>query len=97
MSDQKELIELLEKEGYQQIREIPGRGLCGIREFIFTIGICEGLTEHSYEGRWCYPKEIILEAAIAYGTWDGTSDPAGDWIKYKGKTEYSNPKLNKQI
>jgi len=93
MKDQAELIEWLTEQGYQQVREIPGRGLCGLKEFIFTIGICEGLNEHSFEGRWCYPKDIILEAALAYGTWDGVSDPPGDWIKYKGRTEYSNPKL----
>jgi len=91
--NQEELIEFLKGEGYYDIREIPGRGLCGLMRFIFTIGLVEGLTEHSYEGRWCYPYDLAAEAILAFSTWDGEGDPPGDWIKYKGRTEYSNPKL----
>jgi len=92
-----ELIKYLETEGYKNIRDIPGRGLCGLREFIFTIGLCEGLTEHDYKGRWCYPKDLADEAIIAFLTWDGIGDPIGDWVKYKGMhEEYSNPKLQNE-
>jgi hypothetical protein len=92
--EQKELISYLESEGYHQIKEIKGRGLCGLREFVFTIGVVEGLTEDSYEGRWCYPKENGAEAYLAMSIWDGESDPPGNWVKYKGRRgEYTHPKI----
>lgn len=80
-----EKIEELKAHGYYNIREIPGRGICGLMEFLFTIGLCEGLTDIGYSGRYCYPKELILESVIAIETWDGQGDPKGDWIKYKGE------------
>ena len=89
-----ELIQKLESDGYKEIREIPGRGLCGLRQFMFTVGLCYGLQEYSFEGRWCYPHEYALEALVALKVWDGKEDPAGNWVKYKGlDAEYSNPKL----
>jgi len=80
-----ELIEWLKQEGYYNIKEIPEQGLCGLREFIFTIGLCTNLTHWDYGGRYCYPKDVILESVVAIETWDGKKDPAGSWIKYKGK------------
>lgn len=89
--NKEELIEFLKSEGYYNIREVPGRGLCGLMEFVFTIGLCEGLDEHSYSGRYCYPKELIMESVVAIEVWDGMDDPIGGWIKYKGdKGERSN-------
>ncbi len=37
--EKEELIEFLKKEGYYNLREIPNRGLCGLRQFIFTVGV----------------------------------------------------------
>lgn len=73
-------------EYYSHVKYIDGRGFCGIMEFVFTIGVCEGLDSLGYEGRWCYPKHIAAEAVIALLTWDGADDPAGKWVKYKGRT-----------
>ena len=88
-----ELIKFLEKEGYYGIKEVEGRGLCGLRQFIFTVGLVEGLSEHGYQGRYCYPNHLIRDAVVALAVWDGEEDPVGDWIKYKGiRGEYENPK-----
>lgn len=81
MSD-KEFIKLMEKEGYRDIRMIPGRGWCGLRPFIFTTGLCYGLNEHGYDGRFCYTT--YLEARVAFELWDGGNNPHGQWLKHKG-------------
>jgi hypothetical protein len=86
------LREELTKEGYINLRVIEGRGICGLREFIFTIGLCEGLTNIGYSGRYCYSKEQngLFNAILGLKLWDGKDDPTGPWIKYKGKRgEYS--------
>lgn len=78
------------EQGYMPLREVEGRGLCGIRRMLYTVGLFYGLTNDSYEGRYCY--ETFAEAVIGLFTWDGKSDPDGDWIKHKGQIgEYSNP------
>ena len=62
---------------------------------LFTIGLCYGITEAGYEGRYCYPVESAALAIVALHSWSGEGDPIGPWIKHKGGTgEYSNP--NKQ-
>lgn len=82
----------LESEGYNHLREIPGKGVCGIRQFLFTYGLVTGLDDSGYMGRYCYNSEV--EALYALDKWDGTSDPIGKWIKYKGAGgERSNPEL----
>lgn len=79
------LIEKLQSEGYYNIRYIKGKGLCGLREFVFTIGLCYGLEENSYAGRYCYPKhKAIYDSEIALTTWNGQGDPIGNWVKHKG-------------
>lgn len=84
-----ELKEYWAEAGFLEFKEIPGVGLCGIQKFMFTFGIISGLNEWSYEGRWCYAT--LEEAQIALKHWDGTKDPLGMWIKYKGTGgEYSN-------
>jgi hypothetical protein len=75
--------------GYAFAKEIPGHGMCGILRMIFTTGLFHGLDEIGHQGRWCYHTQA--EAIQALVRWDGSGDPPGDWIKYKGKTEYLNP------
>jgi hypothetical protein len=88
---------ILKSEGYFELRVIEGRGICGLFRFIFTTGLCEGIATNgfdSFEGRWCYPHEYLIEAILAIKIWDGKKDPIGRWLKYKGrKAEYRNPKL----
>lgn len=93
--ERQRLILNLEQMGvYHKIKVIDGRGVCALQEFMFTIGIIYGLNELGYEGRYCYPKERMADAVLAYEIWDGKSDPPGPWIKHKGSVEYSNPELN---
>ncbi len=77
-----ELKEHLEKEGYKCLTE-NSRGLCGTFRFMFTVAIVIGIDSEGYKGRYCYGSEI--EAFHALLTWDGISDPPGNWIKYKGE------------
>lgn len=83
------LMEALAREGYEHLKEIEGRGLCGIRRFIFTVGVCYGLNEFNYAGRFCFNN--YSEALSELNKWDGICDIGGDWIKHKGEVEYSNP------
>lgn len=84
-----ELENILKRNGYVFPREVEGRGVCALQRFIFTTGLCYGLNEESYEGRYCF--ESGMDAKEALGKWDGVGDPPGNWIKHKGKIEYSNP------
>jgi hypothetical protein len=84
----------LEKEGYYNLREIEGRGFCGLMKFIFTTGLVIGMNEIGYYGRYCYSSES--EALEALTQWDGENDPPGNWIKYKGfGGDRSNPNYDK--
>jgi hypothetical protein len=85
------LKQQLESQGYCYIKEIPNRGICAIMKFMFTYGLCYGIDNTGYKGRYCYPHEKVEDAILALHKWNGESDPDGDWIKHKGKTEYSNP------
>jgi hypothetical protein len=88
--EKEKLVNYLKSEGYSEIKEIPGKGICGLRDFIFTTGLMIGMTEVGYYGRYCYSTES--EALEALNTWDGEGDPPGPWIKYKGAPyERSNP------
>lgn len=83
-------VSYLKTQGYSFMREIEGRGLCGLCRMAFTVGLFYGLTDDTYEGRYCY--ETFHEAFIDISRWDGIGDPDGDWIKHKGQIgEYSNP------
>jgi len=83
-----ELKSFLEKEGYTNLKEMNGK-VYGLERMIFTTGLFKGLTKHFREGRWCY--HTYREAKLALEEWDGKGDPPGNWIKYKGRTEYRNP------
>jgi hypothetical protein len=88
-----ELKDFLTKEGYLYLKEVPGRGVCGIYRFLFTYGLVYGMDSMGYKGRWCYDN--LVTAILALNEWDGVGDPAYNWIKYKGEGgERSNP-INK--
>ena len=76
-------MRILKNEGYYEIREIEGIGLCGLFKFIFTTGLVIGIDEIGYYGRYCYSTE--REAIEALNSWDGKGDPSGLWLKYKGR------------
>ncbi len=78
-----ELRKHLEHEGYMFLTEIPGRGLCGLYRFLFTTGLVIGIDQIGYKGRYCYSERS--DALYALSHWDGTDDPPGPWIKYKGE------------
>lgn len=88
-----ELIKYLESNGYYNIKQVGMRGLCGLKRFAFTVGICEGLARSGYSGRWCY--ENSKEATEAFENLNDKDEPMGEWIKYKGaRGEYANPNIN---
>lgn len=81
---------ILESNGYFNLKEIEGRGVCGLLRFMFTVGLCYGLSENEYNGRYCYSN--LSDAKEALDNWDGVGDPKDVlWIKHKGIAgEYSN-------
>jgi hypothetical protein len=81
-NEELELIEYLKTEGYYDFRKVPNRGICSLRDFLFTTGIIIGLDEDSYLGRYCYSNQS--EASEELKNWDGVDDPKGNWLKYKG-------------
>jgi hypothetical protein len=90
------LIKELTEMGYYHLRDVPGRGICGIGLMMFTTGLFYGMDEFGYDGRYCY--RTPAEAVEALREWDGKGYPAGDWIKHKGANvdEY-NPRNSKEI
>jgi hypothetical protein len=89
-----ELTKILNDLGWDNLRIIEGRGICGTttKNFLFTNAIAFGLDENGWRGRWCYPKELGIEhVKVAFKYWKGEGDPLGDWMKHKGITEYGNP------
>ena len=74
--------EFYTENGYFLVREIKGRGICALCRFAFTVGLVIGINSVGYYGRYCYDN--LAEATKAIEEWDGTGDPSGDWIKYKG-------------
>lgn len=80
--EDEKLIQFLKSEGYYEIRNIDGQGLCGLRKFAFTTGLIIGIEQLTYLGRYCFPSE--RDALNALNDWNGMGDPSGNWIKYKG-------------
>lgn len=80
--EQTKLIEYLKSEGYHHIKELSTGQLAAIQKFVFTCGLIVGLDIAGYSGRYCYENE--RDAKLALEVWDGTGDPSGPWIKFKG-------------
>jgi hypothetical protein len=79
---QQELIAFLEEQGFKNLRVIDGK-LCGTHDYITTRGLAVGLSEISYERRYCYQNRAEADAAFAAYT-DTNQHPSGMWIKVKG-------------
>ncbi len=87
-----DVIKYLKSEGYTEIKEIPGVGICGLRSFIFTTGLIIGMNEIGYFGRYCY--KTSREASDALKSWDGSGDPPGNWIIRPISTKNKSSILN---
>ena len=86
-----ELIEILEADGYLQLREVDGV-IIGLYKFAFTIGLMVNvkldqvfnMTVTEYEYRFCYPYEKVHECVIDLKLYRYGVDPIGGWVKQKG-------------
>lgn len=85
------LYKFLTEQGYTNLVEIEGRGICGLFRFIYTTGLVYGLTEDDYVGRYCFHSNS--DAVKSLISWNGIGDPSGPWMKHKGEVEYRNLKL----
>lgn len=75
----KELTEF----GYSNFKEIPGKGICCLQNFIFTTGLMVNITKDNYQKRYCY--EDFDEALSALDNFNEKDiHPQGNWIKLKG-------------
>lgn len=77
-----ELHAFLAANGYTDLREVPGRGLCGLCPMAYTHGLFVELTLRDYSYRYCF--ENAADARAALEQWDGVGDAPGLWIKRKG-------------
>lgn len=89
MTDE-EFVITMRQNGYSYVHKLQNGEWLGVAQFIYTCGLCVGLTEYSYRGRYCYAN--VRDALFDASTWDGVGDPPGPWIKYKGEDgERMNP------
>jgi hypothetical protein len=52
------ILHILRKEGYRNIRNVPGVGWCGVMDMLFTVGVFCGLEQYGYRFRYCFSKEL---------------------------------------
>lgn len=84
------ILGLIEQHGYDHVTEFP-EDICGLKDMLLTTDLFVGLSISGYTGRYSYERRQDAEKAIS--SWDGTGDPPGPWIKYKGEGgERSRPK-----
>jgi hypothetical protein len=69
--------------GYGNPRRLPGAGICATKSMLFTGAIVVGIDAEGYAGRFCYESDA--EALDALMSWDGSGDPPGNWIAFKGQ------------
>lgn len=60
------------EHGYTQLRHINGMA-CGVMRFIYTCGVCFGLDDTGYVGRYCF--DTYQNASLFLKDWDGLSTP----------------------
>jgi hypothetical protein len=81
--------------GYTNNKVVKLRGvdiICGLMRFAFTTGLVIGIDDTGYIGRYCFHTKSEAERALR----ELTIIPSnliieGNWIKFKGYTEISNP------
>jgi len=81
MTDE-EFIAIMRSNGYVCVQKLPNGMWVGMQRMLYTTGLFIGLTVEGYSGRYCYERFADVKDALQ--TWDGTGDPPGPWIKYKG-------------
>ena len=57
---------------YENVREIDGV-VYGIRRFMYTVGVCGGIDETGYSGRFCFSSH--MNATLFLMNWDGHTLP----------------------
>lgn len=76
-----DLHAILDRDGYENLREFPDGVIAGISQMMFTTALVVGLDEAGYQRRYCYERKA--DAVAALDAWDGSGDPSGPWIKEK--------------
>jgi hypothetical protein len=74
-------VAYLKEQGYWPVKKLSTGEWAGCTQMIYTVGLCVGLNEFSYETRFCY--ENYPDASAALLAWDGKGFPPGYWIKQK--------------
>ncbi len=77
------LHSILIANDYYGIRKLPNGDVIGLSNFNYTVGLCYGLDESGYKGRYCYPHESRADAYLAVREWDGIGTPSGNWVAHK--------------
>lgn len=67
------------ENGYLHFRQFEDGGDACIAPLMFTAAILYGLSDFSYEDRWCYKS--VEAAKEALDAWDGTGEPEG-WHRH---------------
>lgn len=73
--------EQCEELGYKPARQLASGEWAGVRDMLYTTGLCVGLDDTGYRTRFCFSSRT--EAEDAFAAWDGTGWPPGYWIKQK--------------
>lgn len=96
VADKKLDIYEAEKRGYIQPRILKTGECAGIIRFVYTWGICVGISNFGYKTRFCFDEKE--EALKALSEWTGFKDPPGNWIKQKGGCfDRDNPKYKQNV
>lgn len=84
LKEDQKLLEYLTAQGYSHLTRLHNRGMCGIKEMVFTWNICIGMDMSGMVGQFFFDTE--KEAEFSIRNWrDGLVDPPGNWVKYKGE------------
>ena len=67
------LVLELVRNGYSDLRVVPGRGVCGLHRYIYTVGVCYGMDMTGMKGRFCFDTE--QNARLFLKDWDGETIP----------------------
>jgi len=68
-----ELQDILEQNGYENIREVLPGYLCGMQRFIYTVGVCCGLDDTGFLNQFCF--DTMQNAELFLKDWDGSTLP----------------------